>query len=125
MGSFYTSIVANLLPKGVGRAVQKNPCPKVYIPNTDRDPEAYGLDVAGQVEQLIAYLRKDDPDSIAPSQVLDFVLLDSKMGRYRGSFLQKRLRALGVEVIDTRLLTPESAPYIDSNRLIPILLSLA
>jgi CofD-related protein of GAK system len=125
MGSFYTSIVANLLPRGVGWAVQKNPCPKVYIPNTDRDPEAYGLDVAGQVEQLIAYLRKDDPDSIAPSQVLDFVLLDSKMGRYRGRSLHKRLRALGVEVIDIPLLTPETAPYIDSNLLIPILLSLA
>ncbi|MFP3427373.1 2-phospho-L-lactate transferase CofD family protein, partial [Pseudoalteromonas sp. SIMBA_162] len=32
-GSFSSSVLANLLPKGVGRAVLANPCPKVYIPN--------------------------------------------------------------------------------------------
>jgi 2-phospho-L-lactate transferase/gluconeogenesis factor (CofD/UPF0052 family) len=34
MGSFYSSLIANLLPKGVGKAVSRNPCPKVFIPNT-------------------------------------------------------------------------------------------
>jgi len=41
MGSFYSSRIANLLPRGVGQAVAENDCPKVYIPNTGVDPEQY------------------------------------------------------------------------------------
>ena len=32
MGSFYTSVVANLLLKGMGDAIARNPCPKVFVP---------------------------------------------------------------------------------------------
>ena len=38
-GSFYTSMLANLLPKGVGLAIAANGSPKVYIPNLGQDPE--------------------------------------------------------------------------------------
>ena len=36
VGSFYSSLIANLLPRGVGRAVAGVNCPKIYIPNTLR-----------------------------------------------------------------------------------------
>ncbi len=62
MGSFYSSLIANLLPKGVGRAISRNPCPKVFIPNTGCDPEQYGLELADQIQTLISYLRQDDPE---------------------------------------------------------------
>ena len=39
IGSFYSSVVANLLPDGVGKAVAANSCPKVFIPNPTHDPE--------------------------------------------------------------------------------------
>jgi CofD-related protein of GAK system len=125
MGSFYTSLVANVLPKGVGEAVKKNPCPKVFIPNTDKDPEMFGLNLVEQVERLIGYLKKDAPHRIATGDVLDFVLLDTKGGRYPGSVSKHKLRALGMEVIDCPLVTKKSKSYIDAERLIPILLSLA
>lgn len=42
-GSFYSSLLANLLPEGVGRAIHANRCPKVFIPNSSPDPEQAGL----------------------------------------------------------------------------------
>ena len=48
MGSFYTSVLSNLLPDGVGRAVAAARCPKIYIPNSGKDTEAQGLQHHGQ-----------------------------------------------------------------------------
>lgn len=125
MGSFYTSLVANVLPKGVGEAIKKNPCPKVFIPNTDHDPEMFGLSLVEQVERLIGYLKADAPRSIATEDVLNFVLLDTRGGCYSGRVSKQKLQDLGVEVIDCPLVTKKSKSYIDGERLVPILLSLA
>ena len=38
-GSYYTSVLACLLPRGLGRAVAEAGCPKVFVPNCDADPE--------------------------------------------------------------------------------------
>ena len=53
MGSFYTSVLSNLLPDGVGRAVAAARCPKIYIPNSGRDTEAQGLSLTAQVDMLL------------------------------------------------------------------------
>ena len=124
MGSFYTSLVANLLPKGVGSTIANNPCPKVFVPSTGKDPEAFRLGLVEQLERLIAYLRKDAPRRISTKAVLDFVVLDRKAGRYPGRFSKQKLQAFGVEVIDCPLVTKASGPLIDADRLTPILLSL-
>jgi CofD-related protein of GAK system len=125
MGSFYTSLVANILPEGVGRAIKNNPCPKIYIPNTDKDPEALGLDVVDQVERLITYLKKDDPAKTATRDVLDFVLLDTKKGKYPGRIEKGKMSDLGVEIIDCPLISGKSNPHIDADYLVRVLLSLA
>jgi CofD-related protein of GAK system len=125
MGSFYSSLVANLLPEGVGGAIKGNPCPKVFIPNTDKDPETVGLSLVEQIDRLIDYLRKDAPHRISTEDVLGFILMDTKGARYPGRFSKRKLRARGMEVIDCPLVTKCSAPYIDAERLMPILLSLA
>ncbi len=125
MGSFYSSLIANLLPKGVGEAIARNPCPKIFIPNSAKDPETLRLGLAEQIERLIGYLKKDAPHRISTRSVLDFVLLDTRGGRYPGRFSKRKLRTLGAEVIDCPLVTKQSAPYIDAQRLVPILLSLA
>jgi CofD-related protein of GAK system len=125
MGSFYTSLLANVLPEGVGQAIKDNPCPKIYIPNTNKDPESLGLNVFEQVERLIMYLKKDDPERTATTDVLDFVLLDTKKGRYPGKIQKKKMLDLGIQIIDCPLISPKSKPYIDANYLVPVLLSLA
>ena len=56
-GSFYSSLVANLLPTGVGSAIAGTDCPKVYIPNLGHDPEQIGMTLDSSVQTLLEYLH--------------------------------------------------------------------
>ncbi|MEE4356217.1 MAG: GAK system CofD-like protein [Desulfococcaceae bacterium] len=126
MGSFWSSLVANLLPSGVGSAVAANLCPKVFIPNTGgKDPETFGMTFMEQVEQLTEYLRKDDPRKLSVTDLLNFIVIDSRNGDYGGDADTELLKQQGVEIIDIPLISPESRPYIDEKLLVPVLLSLA
>ena len=124
MGSFYSSLVANLLPGGVGQAISQAPCPKVFIPNTFADPESVGLSLEGQVRTLLRHLRADDPGSIAISDALDFVLLDSVVDYPGVKNPQRELATLGVQVIRTPLSTRNTG-IIDPHLLCQALISLA
>ncbi|BFR49534.1 GAK system CofD-like protein [Nitratidesulfovibrio sp. HK-II] len=127
VGSFYSSVIANLLPSGVGAALAATRCPKVFVPNTGNDPELLGHTLELQVERLLRHLRGDAPDAIAPRDVLDFVLVDTKGGRYPGGIpraMLQRLAELGIRVLDCPLVSRQSAPYIDERLLNPVLLSL-
>jgi CofD-related protein of GAK system len=124
MGSFYSSIVANLLPRGVGRAVLENDCPKVYIPNTGKDPEQFGMSLADSVDRLLFYLGRDCGGKTGDKKLLDFMIIDVGMGRQYGAEAD-RIRAKGVEVIEHTLVTAESEPFLDVGELIGLLLSLA
>jgi CofD-related protein of GAK system len=124
VGSFYSSVVANLLPSGVGQAVSQTPCPKVFIPNTFEDPESIGLSLAGQVRTLLRHLRADAPDSIAISDVLDFVLLDPSVNYPDTKNPQRELASLGIQLIKTPL-TDKNTGAIDPHLLCQALISLA
>ncbi len=125
MGSFFSSVVANLLPMGVGKAVAENGCPKVYVPNTGGDPEQAGMNLVERVRCLISYLSRSAGDGLDPDRLLQFVVVDegSEDGRDRES--RERVRALGIEVLGFDLVSEESAPYLDEGRLLEVLLSLA
>lgn len=124
MGSFYSSLIANLLPGQVGKSISENPCPKVYIPNTGNDPEQYGMTLDEQVWTLISYLRADDPETVMPKDVLDFVLLDRSMAHYRGALDIQKLDEAGIRVIQAPLVSQKSRPLLDETRLVPALISL-
>lgn len=121
-GSFYSSVVANLLPEGIGKAVADNPCPKVFVPSTGNDPESHGLSVSRQIRILHRYLRKSGaPDS---RSVLDFVLVDSRNGQYPNGIDRQEIRRQGIELIDHELIAEGISPFIDEHRLSAILASL-
>lgn len=124
MGSFYSSIIANLLVDGVGEAIGKNSSPKVYIPSTGVDPECLGHTIMDQVETLVAYAGRGQP-KIRATDVLNYVVVDQKKGQYAGKLDRKRLAQLGIQIIDCQLVSRKSAPEIDENLLLPVLLSLA
>ncbi|MFW5958293.1 MAG: 2-phospho-L-lactate transferase CofD family protein, partial [Desulfosalsimonas sp.] len=124
MGSFYSSLVANLLPRGVSETISRVRCPKIYVPNTYPDPESCGLTPTSQTEILLSYLKADDPDGIENTQVLDAVLVDRKNGRYTAPVDEKKLNQMKVRVIDYPLVSPESFPAVDTGRLARCLLSL-
>ncbi len=123
-GSFYSSLVANLLPRGVARAIQSNPCPKIFIPNTFADPECYGMSVPEMVDVLLSYLKKDSPH-VPETDLLNFVIMDSGLVQYHGAekinFLEKR----GVRVIKYPIVSRRSYPGIDEEVIAEILLSFA
>lgn len=123
IGSFFTSVLATLLPDGVGRAIAGNGCPKVYVPNLGDDPELIGMSLRRQVEAILSKLRQDAGE-LPARRFLDFVLIDSKRGRYHGFDDAAAIRELGVDVIDLELVTPRSSPLIDEERLVAALLSL-
>lgn len=102
VGSFYSSVLANLLPSGVGLAVARRACPKVFIPNSGHDAELCGLGVAGQVAALLRTLRADAPWA-RTEDLLHLVLVDSRHGRYEDGLepgVLRELESLGVRVVD-------------------------
>ncbi len=123
MGSFYSSLIANLLPRGVSEAIAENPCPKLYIPNTGQDPEQLGLSLAGCVDRLLRYLTRDTRE-MPVERILNFALLDTDGERYPDPRSAAAVEAMGIGLIESELVTEASAPYLDANRLADALLSL-
>ena len=123
MGSFFASILVNLLPRGVGRAIVERKCPKVYIPNTGYDPEMAGRTLAECVALIIEMVR-NDPDHVSHlddgsfqdeaktlvpvENILNFVLLDTLHCEYGVPIDKDEIEKLGVTVIDMTLVDCEA-----------------
>ena len=124
IGSFYSSLIANLLPAGVGKTISQSTCPKVFVPNTGKDPESFGLTIYEMVQKIIYYLRQDAPDS-SPMQLLNFILVDENLKLYPGGNVSKLdFMQFGVEIVQCKLVSKESYPYIDPELLVKTLFSI-
>jgi CofD-related protein of GAK system len=123
-GSFYTSLMANLLPRGVGAAIAGNDCPKVYIPNQGEDPEQIGMNAQAAVDALLYCLRADKGCNVQSDKFLNFVLMDDRDKSPMADLPEKLLKDRGIQAIRTRLVTTESGPYYDPDLLVSTLLSL-
>ena len=124
MGSFYSSVIANLLPKGVGRAIVSASGPRVYIPNTGHDPEQYGMSVADSLEALVRYVRADAGADVPLGRIVNLVLLDRDRTHYGMHVDLERLERMGVQVVSLELVTENSSPHAHPLRLTEALLSL-
>ncbi len=135
MGSFYSSLIANLLPCGVGRSIAASECPKIYVPSMGRDPEQLGMTLSRAVETLVDRVRRDTGEDTPVERILNWVLVDRRDGDYAIGMDYERVEELGVEVVDVSLVRedrragqgfqPADSPvYIDAKRLAEILLSL-
>jgi CofD-related protein of GAK system len=124
MGSFFGSILANLLPRGIGRGLARRDVPKLYVPNTGSDPEMAGYTLSGAVEKLLALARRDAGEATPTERLLDLVVVDSRSGRYDFELDLDRVRALGVGVVDLPLARP-GGEELDPQRLVELLVSLA
>ncbi|WP_425049249.1 GAK system CofD-like protein [Psychromarinibacter sp. S121] len=78
-GSLFSSVIANLLPAGVGRAVAKRRVPKVYLPSLGKDPEALGHDLAGQIGAILTPLLRDAGPKASPRDLVSHVLCDTSL----------------------------------------------
>ena len=120
-GSFYSSLMATLLPKGVSRAVAASAAPKVLIPNLGSDPEQLGMSIDDSLRTLVTQLGGDGR---AVGDVLNYVIIDSSRGHYASDVSRETLQTMGVELLDLALISDQSAPYYDDERLLQTLLSL-
>ena len=130
VGSFFSSVLANLLPLGVSEAVRAADCPKVFLPNLGSDPELFGLGVREQVGFLLGRLLPPF-GACAPGQrgegvrrSLSLLLVDADERRYAGGIPHAWLERIGVRVVRAPLVTPASAPYLDADRVCDRLMAL-
>lgn len=123
-GSFYTSLLANILPDGVGKAIAGNGSPKVFIPNLSKDPEQFGMTLADSLSTLIHYLQSDTTNKTPPNALVNYLLVDSKNGFYPGGIPTDLLQELGITLIDTKLISKSNSKVYDNKRLVAALLSL-
>ncbi len=124
MGSFYSSLLCNTLATGVGRSVARARCPKLYVPSTGRDPELVSTDIGRAAGLLVAALQRDAP-GVAPTRLLDTVLLDEQPEVYGITPDESAITRLGIERRHCQLVTPGEHPHVDADRLARTLVSLA
>lgn len=117
-GSFYSSVLVNLLPEGVTSAIRANPNPKVYIPNLGHDPEQFGLSLLTQVKKLIRFVHSDNNEYNSLG-ALDFLLVDEKVA-YQDL---DEIEALGVTIIRADI-ADENASKYHNKKLSEALISL-
>ncbi|TYL48919.1 GAK system CofD-like protein [Marinomonas sp. IMCC 4694] len=118
-GSFYSSLLANLLPEGVGRAICNNPNPKVYLPNLGTDPEQQGLSLMERIARLVLMVTADAKGK-GRYTALNYVLLDDEYDY--GEIDSELLLYLRVEIIKTPLIGEKKDRY-DEERVTQALLS--
>jgi CofD-related protein of GAK system len=124
-GSFFTSVVANLLPSGMGTAIASAECSKIYVPNLGHDPEQLGMTAADCVQRILATVRRDSGEDTPTAAVLTAVLVDTERATYDTRLDLERIRALGISVIDTQLCAQSGDRCVDPERLAALLLSIA
>ncbi len=101
MGSFYSSILSNLLSDSVSESIKASKAIKVYIPNAYMDKEQLGLTLEDSINILLKSLTKNNLN-IKPKEVLNFVLFDKK-NLYMPLGQLKNIKNLEIEVIDRDL----------------------
>ena len=104
--------------------VASNNCPKVYIPNLGHDPEQIGMTMDSSIQTLLRYLRANAGPEYKAARLLNFVLFDSRHENHLGPVSVELLCELGVQLIDTELVSTPGAALYDPELLVSALLSL-
>ncbi len=123
-GSFYTSVLANLLPQGVCKEIAKNLCPKIYIPNLGHDPEQVGMELDDCLQTLIDELHAGCDEATPTNQLLSAVLIDDSSKSGPSQRMENLLEMHRIELIRTPLIDLATANTYDNKRLAEALLRL-
>lgn len=127
-GSLYTSVISNLLVKGIRDAVIKSAAVKIYICNVMTQPgETDGYGAFEHVQALIQH---------AGVQFLDYVIVNdqrvtaAQLAQYneKGSMPVtsdvKKIERLGIQVIPTRLISNKDLVRHNPQKLAQVIISL-
>jgi uncharacterized cofD-like protein len=120
-GSLFTSIVPNLLVRGIAREIRKSPAVKIYVGNLMTQPgETTGFSAAEHVEVIYSHCGQRLFDGIVLNNA---PIPRAEAARYRllGSTPvisdHARLQDLGLEIYEERMLAPGKVIRHDPLRL--------
>jgi CofD-related protein of GAK system len=123
-GSFYSSLVANLLPKGVGKSALTSAAPRVFIPNLGNDPELFDTDLREQIDALNKAICDDAGRDADHVMSIDIVLTDSALHKGITPAILDYIEVRGIQLLDIDLRNARSSEHYDEQKLIEALLSL-
>jgi len=123
-GSFYSSLVANLLPKGVGKSALTSAAPRVFIPNLGNDPELFDTDLREQIDALNKAICDDAGRDADHVMSIDIVLTDSALHQGIPPAILDYIEVRGIQLLDIDLRNARSTEHYDEQKLIEALLSL-
>lgn len=123
-GSFYSSLVANLLPKGVGKSALTSAAPRVFIPNLGNDPELFDTDLREQIDALNKAICDDAGRDADQVMSIDIVLTDSALHQGITPAILDYIEVRGIQLLDIDLRNARSTEHYDEQKLIEALLSL-
>ncbi len=111
VGSFYSSVLAGLLPSGMDRALEAARCPKVFLPNPLPDPELLGHTLLDQLVVLRRY---------AP---VTHLLVDAGWHGYPGGIPDNAmLKKMGIQRVSSPILLRDG--HLDAAKTLAALASL-
>lgn len=127
-GSFYSSLLANLLLQGVGSAIAEKKVPKVFFLNPEGDPEQVGMGATESVMILLETLAADnavfqDRLKQGDQDFIDFVFYDQRAS-YHGQIDHELLNQHGIQCISVDILSGENSSYYDPEKVCELLCSL-
>lgn len=120
IGSLWSSVLAHLLPRGMGRALLASRARRIYVPNPGWDAEQGTLAVADVVERIAALCGRDAGAPVAPGDCIDTVVL-AEEGAYPSGVDEARLYGYGLEIVRAPLGT---ARRLDGEALAALLSAL-
>ncbi|MDV7144725.1 GAK system CofD-like protein [Tropicimonas sp. TH_r6] len=121
-GSLFTSVIANLLPSGVGRAVAARGVPKVYVPSLGVDPECPDMGLANQLGALLEALRADAGADCPVAALVNLVLCDA--AHVTEGAAEEIAARFGIACVAADLTRPDRPGRYDPEALSEALISL-
>jgi uncharacterized cofD-like protein len=125
-GSLYTSVIPNLLVKGIQKALKESIADKIYISNVMTQPgETDGYDVKDHIEAIYDHIHYPlfQKVIVNSGEIPDFVLeLYKEKGSVPVKYHEGSLESFGIEVIKDQLFLMDDYLRHDANKVTNIVL---
>jgi uncharacterized cofD-like protein len=127
-GSLYTSILPNLLVKGISSAIRQATAPRVYVCNVMTQPgETTGYTAGDHIQALIDHVGHHFIDvvivnnEVIPSEYLDLYLEE---GAEQVDFDEERLKSFGIGLVCDNIIQYGTLVRHDAKKVSDLLVSL-